>query len=95
MNIRSAKELGALIRSHRHRRGWTQSDLAKRAGVSALWISQLERGKSTAQFGLVLRTLKELELHLSIAEPGSEESRRTDDDGSAAINLDDLVGGER
>jgi transcriptional regulator with XRE-family HTH domain len=35
---------GSAIRSVRQRRGWRQSDLAKRAGVSASTVSRLERG---------------------------------------------------
>lgn len=70
MNIRSAKELGALVRSRRQGYGWTQADLAGKADVSSLWVSQLERGKSTAQFGLILQMLKALELMLLIEEPG-------------------------
>ena len=90
MNIHSAKELGALVRSRRKERGWTQVDLAERADVSPLWISQLERGKSTAQFGLVLRALRELGLILMVDEGKVCQSGN---EGSPAINLDDIVGG--
>jgi len=95
MNIRSAKEMGALVRSQRQQRGWTQSELAERADVSALWISQLERGKPTAQFGLVLRTLKELGMDLAVQEPSKEKRGKEDSSGSPTINLDDIVGGDR
>ncbi|NLT72050.1 MAG: helix-turn-helix transcriptional regulator [Verrucomicrobiaceae bacterium] len=93
MNIRSARELGALIRSRRQRCGWTQAKLAEKAGVSALWISQLERGKSSAQFGLILRTLQNLGLTLLIEEPGERGSHPVGGETSS-INLDDIVGGE-
>jgi len=90
MQIHSAKELGALLRSRRKQRGWTQGNLASRAGVSPLWISQLERGKSTAQFGLVLRALKELGLALSADE---RQGRPGNGEDGPEIDLDELVGG--
>jgi len=89
MNIHSAKELGALVRFRRKLRDWTQSDLARRAEVSPLWISQLERGKPTARFGLVIRTLKELGLTLRV-DDGKHPS--ADDETGPGINLDDIVG---
>jgi len=92
MNIRSAKELGALVRSRRQQHDWTQADLAGKVGVSALWVSQLERGKSTAQVGLILRTLKVLNLTLAIEEPGENEPG-TGTSEASSINLDDIVGG--
>ncbi len=40
----SDQRVGAVIRAVRLRRGWRQSDLAKRAGVSSSFVSQVERG---------------------------------------------------
>lgn len=68
MIINSAKELGTLVRSERRRRDWSQRELAERVGVSPLWISNFERGKSTAHIGLVLRTLKALDVKLRVGE---------------------------
>jgi HTH-type transcriptional regulator/antitoxin HipB len=92
MNIHSARELGALIRSRRQQRAWTQADLAEKAGVSALWVSQFERGKATAQFGLILQTLKILGLALSIDDSGEKEKRPAGGEATP-ISLDDIVGG--
>lgn len=68
MIINSAKELGSLVRSERKRRGWSQRELAERVGVSPLWVSNFERGKSTAHIGLALRTLKTLDVKLRVGE---------------------------
>jgi len=88
MNLHSAKEVGALVRSRRKQHGFTQSELATLVEVSPLWISQLERGKSTVQLGLVLRTMKELGLSFSVVEEGGSPA----DGGGSQINLDDIVG---
>jgi len=38
--------MGAYVRSHRQARGWTQEDLAARAGVTQPTLSDIERGKN-------------------------------------------------
>jgi len=86
VNINSTRDLGALIRSHRKKRNWTQKDLAEQVGVRTLWISQFERGKTTAQIGLVIRTLKALGLTVSAGN-----SRPTAALKKATVDLDSLV----
>nr|HEX4315363.1 helix-turn-helix transcriptional regulator [Kofleriaceae bacterium] len=38
------KALGEQIRAHRVAKGWTQGELAKRAGISSKYVSEIERG---------------------------------------------------
>ena len=80
MLIYSANDLSALIRTERKKKGWTQEDLANRAEVSIPWLSQLERGKTTVQLGLVLRILKELQLSLRVGNDHDRKAPRTDPD---------------
>jgi y4mF family transcriptional regulator len=87
--IKSAKECGALVRSEREKRRWSQSQLAEKAGVSLPWISQFERGKPTAQIDLVLKTLKTLGIQLWAGEPPRSSKPK-----ASAINLDELLGRE-
>jgi len=55
----------------------------------ALWLSQFERGKRTAHVGLVLRTLRELDLAIRI----ERRSKATlTGDGVPLIDLDAIVG---
>ena len=87
MKVQSAKELGIFVREQRRERGWTQAELASRAGVQALWISQFECGKPTARIGLVIQTLKALDVTLSVggqAVPGSNT-------GARSVDLDSIV----
>ena len=67
MQIRTAKELGALIKSRRTEIGWSQQKLADETGVQRLWVIQIEKGKSTAHMGLVLRALRALGLNLDVS----------------------------
>lgn len=57
MRLRTPRDIGAIIRERRRALGIDQGELAKRVGVSRLWINQVERGKPRASLNLVLRTL--------------------------------------
>jgi y4mF family transcriptional regulator len=54
------QDLGGYLRECRRQAGVTQAQLAVSAKVSRRWLSDLEAGKATAEFGLVLRTLHAL-----------------------------------
>ena len=62
MQIRSAGELGLLIRDRRRRLSLTQAELAERIGASRHWVMGVEAGKSTVEVGLVLAALAALDL---------------------------------
>ena len=66
--VRTVPQLGAAIRSERQKCGWSQAELADRAGVGRLWISQVERGKRSAEVGLLLKVLAELRMAIQIVE---------------------------
>jgi HTH-type transcriptional regulator / antitoxin HipB len=74
MRVHTVEDLGLLIRERRRALGLDQQALAARVGVSRQWIIAVEKGKSRAEVGLVLRTLKALELELSI-DSAEERSR--------------------
>jgi len=84
MRIRNAKEIGALVRENRLKLKLSQAQLAERVHVSRLWIVHLEKGKSTAQLDLVLRTLDTLGLSLEIGGKISASQ-------SHGIDLDKLL----
>lgn len=67
MIIRNMQELGARIADRRRELGWSQTDLADRAGVSRQWVSLAERGKPAVEFELLLRTIDVLGLALNVA----------------------------
>ena len=53
--ITSVREIGRLIRSHRKAAGISQQELADLFGVGRRFVSELENGKPTVAFGLVLK----------------------------------------
>ena len=64
MRIKTVSAFGELVRDQRKQRGWSQSELAEKAGVSRLWIGQFEKGKETVELGKVLKTLRALDVSL-------------------------------
>jgi y4mF family transcriptional regulator len=69
-NVDSAAAIGRAVRLHRKASGLTQAQAAGLCGVGARFLSELERGKETAEIGKVLRVLRGLGLVLSIAPRG-------------------------
>ena len=65
-DIQTTTELGAAVRAARLAQGLSQPDLAGACGTSVRFISELERGKATAQVGRVLHVLRMLGLRVSI-----------------------------
>ena len=69
MIVRSVKDLGAAVRERRRALNLDQASLAAQVGVTRQWIGGLERGKAGAELALVLRTLKALDVPLSLGDP--------------------------
>ncbi|MDE3008347.1 MAG: helix-turn-helix transcriptional regulator [Acidobacteriota bacterium] len=80
MKVNSALDLAAVVRGRRHDLGLSQADMAKRAGVSRVWLSAVEAGKRSVNFGLVLRLLGAMDLKMDV---------------SPSPNLSDLFSGVR
>jgi len=66
MRIRTAADLGAFIRERRTKLGMDQAALAKKAGTSRKWLVEVEQGKPGAEIGLILRTMKSLEISIDV-----------------------------
>lgn len=60
------RELGALMRQERRRRGLTQIELADLAEVSDRFVRDVEKGKPSAEVGRVMAVLEVLGLELVI-----------------------------
>ncbi|MCP4503667.1 MAG: helix-turn-helix transcriptional regulator [Deltaproteobacteria bacterium] len=66
----STAELGQLLRAYRKSRNMSQVEAAALAGVGERFLSELERGKSTAEIGKVFNVLNRFGLTLTIARRG-------------------------
>ena len=76
MIISSIRDVAAAVRGRRKDLGMNQAELAERAGVSRKWIYEFEAGKPTAELGLFLRVLDELELVLDLVPRPAQSGNR-------------------
>lgn len=74
LEVRSASQLGAIVRRLRHDRVWTQRELAETAHVSRVFVSQLENGKARAELRLVLAVLQALGATVVVTQGESAET---------------------
>ena len=91
MRIRTAVDIGALIRDRRIKLGLKQQALAEKVGVSRQWLIEVEKGKQRAELGLVLRTIEALGISLVTEDIPSPEDRMR----SQAIDIDRIVNAAR
>ena len=64
--VRSAKDLGAVIRRERRARGLSQEDVALSAGVGLRFVHDLEGGKETVEFGRAIRVARAVGLRIEV-----------------------------
>ena len=75
LTITTPKELGTYLRKIRREADLDQRTAAGLAGVGTRFLGDLERGKETLRFGLVLQVLHRLGIQLAATRRGSPRSR--------------------
>lgn len=70
MKITNSSDLGIVIRKRRKELGYTQQFLSDFTGLSVTFISQVERGKTTAEIEKTIQLINTLGLALLIQERG-------------------------
>ena len=72
--LRSAEQLGALIRLKRKEKNLSQAALAQMLGVERKWVLRLEAGNPRAELGLVLKALGTLGIRISLSDQEQPQS---------------------
>jgi HTH-type transcriptional regulator/antitoxin HipB len=75
---RDPKQLGNAIRTARKRKGWSQGELAKRAGLRQGTISMAETGFAATKIQTLLAILSTLELEMQISPRSSQNTERVE-----------------
>ena len=68
VSLDGPSQFGEAIRFFRKRRGLTQQQVADMAGCSLMYVSNLERGKTTAELGKALKILDVLDVEISFSD---------------------------
>lgn len=75
--VRTVADLANIIRARRIELGLDQAELAARARVSRLWVSEVENGKAGAGIARIMRTLAALDLSLAVTDRTGGTRRRS------------------
>lgn len=78
--VRSATEFGALVREHRKKLGWTQTQLAERCGTGERFIVDLENGKPSCQLEKSLIAARTVGINLGDLNSANPSPAPADDD---------------
>lgn len=70
MKIVDAKSLGQVIRNRRKELNYTQAFLSEFTGLSVTFISDVERGKPTAEIGKIMQLLHILGMDVLVERRG-------------------------
>jgi len=76
---RTPRELAFELRAQRERLGWTQAELATRAGVSREYVVRLESGKLKSEVGLLMEVVDTLGFELSLVAKDEPEPYDADE----------------
>ncbi len=71
--VRTTDELGKLIRGVRKSQHLTLEKVSGISNLSMRFLSELERGKETAELGKVLKTLSQLGLEVIVQPRGTQQ----------------------
>lgn len=93
MQVTTVHHIQASVRGRRKDLGLSQELLARRAGVSRKWLSEFERGTTTAvELPLVLRVLAALGLAVEIcANDAGHAEESTELEQSGELDLDKVL----
>jgi y4mF family transcriptional regulator len=74
MSLKTAKEIGELVRNIRKGHKVTQKELAAASGTGIRFIRELEKGKPTCELGKAMLVLSMLGICLEVSHPRSNDS---------------------
>src|ERR1700753_1437479 len=90
MWARNTFEIGKIIRTARLRQKLSQAELARLLGTTQAWISEVEKGKETAQIGMILRALTHLGIRLRTDE-ATQDAKESHSPAEKGVDLDKLI----
>ncbi|MCG7389739.1 type II toxin-antitoxin system antitoxin HipB [Pantoea sp. ACRSB] len=73
--IYSPQQLAHLIRLERQKRGWTQSDLARRVGIKQATVSNFENNPDKTTLTTLFKILQSLEQELVIQSKSTQNGK--------------------
>jgi len=91
MHVRTASAIGAAIRSRRRELKLDQAQLARKIGATRQWLITIEKGKDTAEIGMVLRALAALGLDLDVQPSNTRADAALDIEPLPILDIDTIA----
>lgn len=91
MHVRTASAIGATIRSRRRELKLDQAQLARKIGATRQWLIAIEKGKDTAEIGMVLRALAALGLDLDVRPTNTRTDAALDIEPLPILDIDTIA----
>jgi HTH-type transcriptional regulator / antitoxin HipB len=91
MHVRTASAIGAAIRSRRRELKLDQEHLARKIGATRQWLIAIEKGKDTAEIGMVLRALSALGLDLDVQPTNTRTGVTLDIEPLPILDIDTIA----
>jgi len=73
MSQKAIKAFGFRVRTLRHRRGWSQEELAEHCGLHRTYVGGIERGERNVSLKNIDRLARALEVRIAELFPDGEE----------------------
>jgi len=89
--IRTPAQLGSFIKIRRLELGFDQASLAHRAGISRVWLIEIEKGTPGVSLAVVLRVLAALKASLSVSIKARPSRPGTGPSTSPPVDLNNLI----
>lgn len=75
ISIKTASEIGSIVRASRKAQGIRQDDAAGSIGVSENFLGKIERGSESVHWGKLFRVLNGLGIHVVLDVPDEVEKQ--------------------
>ena len=88
--IRTPAQLGSFVKTRRLELGFDQASLAHRAGISRVWLIEIEKGAPGVSIAVVLRVLAALKASLSVSMKARPSRPATGPSTGPPVDLNQL-----
>jgi len=89
--IRTPAQLGSFVKNRRLELGFDQASLAHRAGISRVWLIEVEKGIPGVSLAVILRVLAALKASLSVSIKARPSRPATEPSVGPPVDLNKLL----
>jgi|SRR5215831_13355384 len=89
--VRTPAQLGSFVKTRRLELGFDQASLAHRAGISRVWLIEIEKGAPGVSLAVILRVLAALKASLSVSTKARPSRPASGPSTGPPVDLNNLI----